>query len=673
MIRINLIWRCCIVCLLVIAGSCYHTLAQNVVFTATANANKIGLKDQLQVTFTIQNADNLRTFTPAGYGDFAMLQGPFQSQSTNITSTGSGMVRSTTISLTFILQPKHAGKLTIPGAVAKDATGHTYQSNALNIEVVPGSLAAAQPRRQADPFGDDDPNDPFAAMQRQFQQQQRQMQQAMQQQQQAQQQVAAVPIAQADINKDIFIKVTVDKNKAHVGEQITTSYKLYSRIPMQVGISKLPSLNGFWTQDFDIPKVAKPTEETVDGKKYQVFLLKKSALFPQQAGTLELDPAEAQGIARIIQQVRQRNPFAGLFDDPNFVRAFGGSLMMNDPVFNNGFFNSLAYKDVQVHLKSIPVKITVTQLPENGKPAGYGGAVGSFTIASKIDKTELTTDDAASFTVTIAGSGNLKLIEAPKLSLPNGLESYDPQIHDTITGRSTTISGSKLITYAVTPHTPGDYEIPGIPFSYYNPQTGTYESLQTQPIKIHVKPGKHYTPDVSGNNIALKDINNIETTSLNQLSLYKKPLLFTPGYWAMYAVPLFAFIGLIVWKRRDEELSKDTVLLRSKRANKVALKRLAAAQKLLQQNSRKPFYDEISKAIWLYLSDKLNIPLSSLSRETAKDALAVTKVPDDLKQKIENVITECETALYAQTGSTKEMNHTYQEAINVISELEGIF
>ncbi len=184
---------------------------------------------------------------------------------------------------------------------------------------------------------------------------------------------------------------------------------------MQVGISKLPSLNGFWTQDFDIPKQAKPTEEVLDGKKYQVFLLKKSALFPQQTGTLELDEAEAKGVARIVQQVQRK--MSDMFTNP-----FGnGTLMMNDPYFNNAYYNTMAYKDIKVDLKSTPVKITVTALPEKDKPADYGGAVGDFTITGKIDKQDLTTDDVATLTLNITGSGNLKLIEAPKLNLPNGI------------------------------------------------------------------------------------------------------------------------------------------------------------------------------------------------------------------------------------------------------------
>ena len=652
-----------------ILGAC-SGLAQNVVFTAEAGANKIGTKDQVQIQYTIRDAQNLQSVSRPVTSDFVITQGPFQSSSTNMSISGNKMVQSQAITLTYVIQPKAQGTFTIPPISAKDAAGHTYQSNSITIQVIPGTVQQ-RPNRN-DPFGGQD--DDIMAMMQHMQQMQQQQMQAMQQMQQQrrqqpqqqqpqQQQQPEVVVNDSEINKDLFIKVVVDKNKVHVGEQITTSYKLYSRIPMQVGISKLPSLNGFWTQDFDIPKQAKPTEEVLNGKKYQVFLLKKSALFPQQAGTLELDAAEAKGMARIVQQVKRK--LSDVFG--------GGSLMMNDPFFNNSFYNTMAYKDVKVNIKSEPIKITVSALPDKNKPADYGGAVGSFSISDKIDKQDLTTDDLATLTVTITGSGNLKLIEAPKLDLPNGLNTYDPVITDTVTGRSTTITGSKIINYVITPHTPGDYDIPGINFTSFNPQTGAYVTEHTQPIKLHVKPGKHYAPAVAGNNnLALKDIHDIARQPLLKIIPQSKPLLFTGTYWSMFAFPLLTFIGLIAWKNKDEELSRDTVLLRKRRANKIALQRLALAKKYLQQNSAKPFYEEISKAIWLYLSDKLNIPLSSLSHDSYKEALLLKNVPVTLQKNLENVIWECETSLYASGGS-KQMTHVYEEAIKVISDLEDVF
>lgn len=664
-------WRSSILLLLVV-GSCCQAWSQNVVFVAAPSSTRIGVRDQLQITFTIRNLDNLAEMGPTGFGDFQLLQGPFQSQSVSFVNGA----RTSSMSVTYVLAPKHEGKLNIPPATARDASGHIYHTNPVVIDVVPGSLAPQPPnRRPANPMLDEE-EDPFAEMQRQMQRMQQIQRQLLGQQQGGNPQPAPgrqqppendAPVSENEIKNDLFIRVTVDKNTVSVGEQITTSYKLYSRVPMQVSISKLPSLNGFWTQDFEIPKQPKPTEEIIDGKKYQVFLLKKSALFPQQSGTLELDPAEAKGMARIVQQVKRRMS--------DIVDPFGaGTLMMNDPFFNNSVFNTVRYKDVNVHLKSTPIKIKVLPLSDKGKPEDYGGAVGKFTLSSKLDKQEITTDDIGTLTLNITGSGNLKLIEPPKLTLPNGLNTYDPQVVDTITGRSTTITGSKIITYAITPQTPGDYEIPPVPFTFFNPQSGTYTTLTTPAYKLHVKPGKNYAADKTAKNTTaptLTDIHDISKKPIGNLSLIQNPLLYTVGYWSLYVLPLIAFVGLLLYRRKNEEMLRDNAMLRNKRANKIALQRLATAKRYLLQNDKKPFYDEISKAVWLYLSDKSGIPLSALSRDAAIEALSRKRVPDGLRTKFEALIDECETALYA-SGGLKPMTQTYDSAVNVLSDMESV-
>lgn len=653
-------WRVGLVLLLAVLGC--EALAQDAVFSANASSSKIGVQDQIQVDYRIENVSNLRSISKPDFKDFVVIGGPFSSQSSNISIVGNKMVQSQSLTHSYVLQPKKTGTLSIPPAVAKDAAGNVYESNGLAVQVVNGSLATRQQNRQYDPF-DDPHNDPFAAIMQQ-------RRQAMQHRQQQRQQEQTAQINEEDIYKNLFIKVTVDKTKAFVGEQITASYKLYARLPMNVAISKLPSLNGFWTQDFILPGRGniKPEEEIIDGKRFQVFLLKKSALFPQQIGTLTLDPAEAEGQARIITQVRQRNPLAGLFDDDPFFQQFG-SLMMNDPFFNDDFFSSAAYKDVPVKLKSAPVKIQVLPLPDKEKPADYGNAVGSFNISATADKKSLTTDDALTYTIRITGTGNLKLIEAPKLPLPNGLSTYDPQVVDTITGRTTAITGSKIINYTISPNVPGDYEIPAVPFSYYDPQSGSYVTLQTEPIKIQVAEGKGYKTELSKNR-ALTDIHPNAGSPINGWKLQSKPLFFTVGYWSMYALPLLTFLSLLAWKRRDDKQSSNTAQLRTRRANKVALRRLKTAQNLLQHNNRAGFYEEVSKAIWLYLSDKLSIPLSALSRDNAQEALTTKQVSPALMNSISAIMDECETALYAPgTGNTK-MQQTYAEAVQIISKLE---
>lgn len=622
------------------------TVAQNVVFSAEASATTIGIEDQVQVSFTIQNVQDLQGIQNPSFPGFKVLAGPYQSQGTNYSFDRNQQVRTTTISLTYVLQASKTGTITIPPIIAKDAAGRTYQTNSLSIKVVNGSLAQQQRQQQQanDPFAGFDPfddpffggggGDPFAAMR----QQQARMQQLMQQlQQQAQTgnmgMAQNLPeVSEKDLGKNIFIRVTVDKTQVKVGEQITATYKMYSRLAMQAQLSKLPSLNGFWTQDFDLPKEQKPQVETYNGVQYQTFTLKKSALFPQQTGTLTLDAAEAKGVARIADRA---NPYG---------------------------------KDVQFKLSSPPVYIQVSALPLKDQPTNFGAAVGSFTMTSKIDKTNLSTDESANLTLNIAGSGNLKLIQAPTLQLPNGLDAFDPSILDTITGRSTTISGNKIITYSIAPRIPGDYEIPAIPFSFYNSKTNSYTTLYTNPIKIHVTKGKNDKNEIAQNKL-LNDIHSIDTKPLKLYSA-SSSMIFSWSYWLLYLVPLLSLILFIFWKRKNDSEASNIGLFKNKYANKIALKRLKTAKSFLDARQTNLFYEEISKAIWLYLSDKLNIPLAQLSKETATEALQHKNISQVLMDKMNAIIDDCEMSLYAPSGAAQQMNSTYTETVQLIGQLE---
>lgn len=617
--------------------------AQGVSFSATANATKVGVEDQFQITFTLQDAQQVGTIKTPSFKDFKVLGGPYQSSSSNMMISGNKMVQSQSVSVSYVLQPRRTGTITLPPATADDGAGHQYQSNGLKIEVVAGSILRAQ-HNVAGGGGSFWDQDPFASQS---------------QQQASRAQAAAQP--KLEIGNAIFIKVDVDKKNVKLGEQITAVYKLYARIPMQVAISQLPSLNGFWTQDFDIPKQQKPVEEIVNGQKYQTFVLKKSALFPQQSGKLILDAAEADGTAHVPVKIQHRS----LFDDPFFKQAFGGTLMMSDPMFSDPFAET-GYQQIPVHLKSQPVSINVAELPTKDKPNNFTGAVGQFSINGKLDKTELTTDDVATLKIVISGSGNLKLFNAPALNLPPGLDSYDPNVIDTIMGRTTTISGEKIISYSIAPRNPGTYEIPPVALSYFDPTTNTYKSVTTSSFQLTVKPGKTASglaTTTNGNN------NEIQDQLLNAIP---KPAISSPIYWSLFALPALLFFGIGYYRKKEQEDDADTVQNRNRFANKVAQKRLSTAGTLLQKADAKGFYDEVSKSIWLYLSDKLNLPISELNKETAKKELLAKNVPDSLLAQIEKLLSECEMALYASVQDNGQMQQSFGDATTIITQLERI-
>lgn len=624
----------------------FNVLAQGVVFSAEASAKTIGIEDQVQVTFTIENVPELQGIQNPSFPGFRQLAGPFQSQSTNYSFNGNQQVRNSSVSLTYVLQATQTGDLKIPGIIAKDGQGKAYQSNSIVIKVVNGSLAAKQRQQQQsnDPFGGYDPfddpffggsggsGDPFAAIRQQQARMQQLMQQLQQQAQGGANQANMPSVSEKDLGKNVFIKVTVDKTKVLVGEQITATYKMYARIPMQAQLSKLPTLNGFWTQDFDLPKEQKPQRETLDGVEYQTFTLKKSALFPQQTGTLVLDAAEANGVAQIADRA---NPFG---------------------------------REVQFKIKSAAVNITVNALPEKDQPENYGGAVGSYTLSAKIDKSALSTDETAQLVLDIAGTGNLKLIQAPPLKLPNGLDAYDPKIIDTITSRTTTISGHKYISYTIAPRLAGNYEIAPITFSFYNSKTAKYETLHTQTIKLQVSQGKN-TPLAEND---LKTISDIHPNIASKYPLVSSTFLLvkSTAYWLVYMLGILAVLFFALLKKRKEHEQNNVGLFKNKYANKVALKRLKTAKAFLDQSKTIAFYEEISKAIWLYLSDKLNIPLSQLSKETANDALAHKQLSSTQLDKMNRIIDDCAMALYAPAGAAKQMTQTYEDTTALISELE---
>lgn len=624
--------------------------AQNMVFSAEAQPATVGLEDVVQLVYTLENIPDLRNMSNPDLGSFRLVNQPFQSRQSNISIQGNQAIENVALIVTYVLKPTKTGVFTIPPVTAKDGSGKTYQCNPVTIRVVPGSTAPRRSRQASaqsmDPFGDFDPfddpffnDDPFAAIQKQqarMQQLLQQMQQMQQQAQGMQQSMGKLPtVSEKDLGKTVFLRAIVDKSKVLLGEQITVTYKMYTRAPMQAQISKLPSLNGFWTQDFDIPKDQQPQREMIDGVPYETLTLKKSALFPQQTGKLELDPAEIKGVARIADRA---NPWG---------------------------------RDVQFTLKSTPVPIEVLPLPTEKQPANFGGAVGKFSLSAKLDRNKLSTDEVATLIVNIEGSGNLKLIEPPALKLPNGLDAYEPQVQDTITGRSLRISGNKIFTYTLAPRVAGDYEIPPLEFSFFDPATKTYTTLRSQAFSLQVSQGKNERKDAGAADLLPKDIHPLISTA-PRTNAISGPWFFSSYYWLLIALSGIGLLALLQYKQRNDRLKSDLVLFRRRNANKVALKRLKEAKSYLDQQKVAAFYEAVSKAIWLYLSDKVQLPLAQLSRESAAEALEQKSITPELREKLNRILDDCELSLYAPSISGKQMNQTYAEAADLIGALEEI-
>ncbi len=648
--------------------------AQDIDFQVFPAANKVGTQDAFEVKYVIKNANRAQTFSLQQVRDVQVVGGPSQSRNMSIMNGE----RSVSLEITYVFKANRKGNIILPiGMVSID--GREYKSKAVSVQVVEGTVRNAKQQRRASPFDDpffnQDPfeDDLFAAMQQQQQQMLQMMQRhgGMRQMAPSPRNQSSATAPQLEITKEnlannLFIKVDVDKTNATFGEQVTASYKLYTRVPMEINLTKLPSLLGFWSQDFKLPQVPKPTLEIVNGKEYQMFEIKRTALFPTQTGTLELDPAEASGVARILKPKRIKQ--SNVLGDDDFLNQFFGSMMMNDPDFDNQYMTTYDYEDVKVNLKSTPIKINVTAVPEINKPLSFNGAIGSYTIESNIDKTELTTDDVATITFKIAGTGNLKLINAPVIQFPKEINAFDVQQKDTITNTNNVIAGFKNFVYSFAPQTAGNFNIPATEFSYFDPEHKQYKTLTTPAYVLHVKKGKN---DRSADADKLPhDLHDIRTTQCIIKKTRPIDLSKNPVYWSGFALPVLAYLGLLAYKRKEDKLHENVVLFKNKKANKIALKRLETAEKYLKLSAQNSFYEETSKAVWLYLSDKLAIPLAVLSKEIALQKLTEKNVSTRLKDELFRVTQECEMALYSPESGSMKMHQTYSDAYKLIGKLE---
>jgi len=594
-------------------------------FTAAASSKKIGIEDQVRVTYNISDMNSIEGFERPAFAGFVVVG---TQQSINMGAS---------FSLSYILEPVKKGVISIPPARAK-VNGKIINSNPVSIEVVDGSLApkrpaAAQRQRTVSPWGDDDPfEDMNRAMARMMEDNDRAMEEMMRQRQRMIEEYmrrqGGSPyrqLTEEEIARNIFIKVDVDKTSAFVGEQITASYKLCTRLGFESAmVSKLPTLSGFWAQDFDIPFPPKAKLENINGLPYNVMLLKKTALFPTQSGVLELDPAKIDCNTQV------------------------GTLHLSSPV----------------------VKITVKPLPVDNQPPGFTGAVGNFTADARVSRKDCTTDDVATLTFTISGSGNLKLIDNPVIDFPKELGVYDPEVTDTITGRSPAITGKKIFTYNFNPQMPGTYAIPPINFTYFDANAKTYKTVTTPSFEINVKEGKSYRQNLALDKKLPRDIHDIIKNDQQFEAPPGKPWAGKAWYWSVYSLPVLSFIGLLAWRKRREEWEQNAALFKNRKANKVAWKRLAMARKLLSEKEHTQFYEEISKAIWLYLSDKLSVPISELSKENITAELSLKNVPPEHIDATRNLITECEMALYSPSGGKQQKAQTLNEATSIITRLE---
>jgi hypothetical protein len=594
--------------------------AQDLEFSA-ATKNNVQVGEQFRAVFTVnQQVDR---FEGPDFEGFNVLSGPNQSTNQSYQFVNGKVSQSFQVTYTYYLQATKEGTFNVEPAKIT-AGGKVYQSNGLTIAVSQGSPAQT-------PAG---------------QGSQRQAQQPANQQ-------------GSPDKTDIFIKASVDKARPFQGEQVIITYKIYTMVPVsQINISKISSFPGFWSKSLlNDNDPLKQSSETINGKEYVVAELRKIALFAQRSGEIRIEPMELQCVAQVkVENTRSRDPFFDSF--------------FNDPFFNRNFQN------VELKIESNPLTIDVSPLPASGKPVDFSGAVGSFTLSSEIDRTELKTNEALNLKITISGKGNLELIDALPVSFPTDFETYDPKITNNLSKNSSGISGSRTFEYLIIPRNPGDFEIKSIGFSYFDPAKQSYSALMTPRYTIKVGKGEDQPGGITYSGVSQKniefigsDIRHIRTGNIpiNRVNSF---FISSASFLAWLIIPVILFIAGIYFWSKNKQRSSNIALVRNRKANKVARKNLKMAGEYLEKRDTEAFFEEISRALWGYISNKFNIPLSDLSIDTVNQRLSNKNISEESIRQFTGVLENCEYARFAPGDKSEKMQSVYNEALEVISKIE---
>jgi len=576
-------------------------------FLASVSHSKISIDDQFELSFTFSgdNLNGLKNFVPPGMDNFMILSGPSQSTSMEFVNG----ISSASKTYTYYLKAKSLGNYNI-GSASVEYNGKIYKTDPLSVEIVKGTTPVDKQKDE--------------------------------------------PSVDSEIAENLFVRATADKQRVYQGEQVTVTYKLYTRlnIASQMSVSKLPQYQGFWAEELETSKNILFSTEVINGKQFRVGILKKVALFPNQSGELSVTPFELNVPVLVQKKKRSNNIFDDFFNDP----------------FGRG-------ETVDYSAKSNKLKVNVLPLPKERIPESFNGAVGDFTLNSSIDKSKTNTNEPVSLRIDIKGNGNIKLVDIPEVKLPPGFEKYDPKISEQI-NRTGKIGGKKTIEYLIVPRTPGDKQIPGIAFSFFNPDKKSYVTLSSNPYTIKVAQGERvFEPDISGLNkedikLLSKDIRYIKTSG-NDISKRSELLIFRFGFWAAVGIPLVALIGFVAFKKRDEKLTADVQLLRYRKAQKVAKNRLKIAQSLMIKKQDREFYTELSQALFGYLEDKLHIPKAEFSVDRAIFELQKRNIAQDVVDRVQKVSQKCEYVRFAPgSNGTDTMNDMYNELSDLIIDIE---
>ena len=562
-------------------------------------------------------------FTAPSFEGFDVLAGPTTSQGQSVSIVNGKVSQSVSFSYTYVLQARSAGTFTIPAARVK-AKGKEYTTQPVPIEVV----AAEAMQQQAPSSG------------------------SRGGQERIQPQSSSAHVAE----DDILVRVSVNRNKVYKGQPVKATFKLYTRVPLG-GIEKAiyPAFNGFWAQDLNVDGYDWQ-RETYNGKVYDSRIIKETLLFPQQSGTLYIEQFSLTVVAQIMTQVAPRG---SLFDD-----FFGGGPQI---------------QEVRRNLTASPIRITVDEFPA-GAPATFNGAVGQFQISSALADSTLAANSSGTYQLKISGNGNLPLIQAPKLTLPSSFEQYNMKTTESLNSTTMGIAGYRQFEYPFIPRGEGFYTIEPVQFSYFDPDKKQYVTLSTPTYSVNILADS--TSSGTGERGLVSGISKEELKILDEDIRFIRignPDLKKRGthwfgsltYWLLLVILAGAGVGSYFYLKKQLRDRKNTTLVRNKKANKVALQRLKAAQNHMNTDNERLFYEEMLKALWGYMSDKLNIPVANLTKDNIREELLRRGLAAEQSERFIQLISDCEYAQYSPSSSG-HMNEIYNAAVKMLSKFESV-
>ena len=587
------------------------TTAFAVAQTLTASApSRVSVGEQFRLSYTV-NTQNVSDFRAGNIpAEFEVLIGPNRSMQSSYQMINGHTSQSSSITYTYIVAATKGGSYTIPAAhVVVD--GKKIASNALTIKVI-GSTGS-----NSRPYNDDEGEE-------------------------------VREMGSRISGSDLFIKVCANKKRVYEQEPILLTYKVYTLVQLSQLRGDMPDLKSFYTQEVDLPQQKSFSLETVNGRPYRTCTWSQYVMFPQTTGKLHIPAITFEGV--VIQQNRNVDPFEAFFN--------GGS----------------GYVEVKKKIEAPGIEIQVDPLPQ--RPATFSGGVGKFNISAQLDKTETKANDPITLRIIVSGTGNLKLIKQPVINLPKDFDKYEPKVTEQTKLTTAGIEGSKIYDVLIVPRHQGKYDIPPVEFTYFDTSTKRYETVKTEAFHLDVAKGSGASAvsDFSGQDELQelnKDIRFIKTGDADQ-HLTGDYFFGSTAYWITIAALVLVFITLFVIFRQRAIDNANVTAMRGKKANKVATKRLKQAARLMTDNKPGEFYDEVLRALWGYVGDKLNIPVAQLSHDNISSKLAERGVHQSIIDKFIGALDECEFERYAPGDPKGNMSKVYDKAMLAIEKIEEV-